>query len=161
MSTLKPGDKAPDFSAENQNGETVKLSDYKGKKVVLYFYPKDDTTGCTAEACNLKENYNDLKAKGYEVVGVSIDTVKSHDKFVKKYDLPFTLIADLDKKIVEDYGVWAEKSMYGRKYMGTLRKTFLIDEKGKIEKIIDKVDTKNHAAQITDSSEQGVVKSKK
>ena len=98
MSTLKPGDKAPDFTAENQNGETVKLSDYKGKKVVLYFYPKDDTTGCTAEACNLKENYNDLKAKGYEVVGVSIDTVKSHDKFVKKYDLPFTLVADPDKK---------------------------------------------------------------
>ena len=148
MSTLKAGDKAPDFTAQNQNGETIKLSDYKGKKVVLYFYPKDDTTGCTAEACNLRDNYSDLKAKGYEVIGVSIDTVKSHDKFVKKYDLPFTLVADPDKKIVEDYGLWAEKSMYGRKYMGTLRTTFLIDEKGKIEKIIDKVDTKKHAEQI-------------
>ena len=148
MTTLQPGDKAPDFTAQNQNGETVKLSDYKGKKVVLYFYPKDDTTGCTAEACNLRDNYSDLKAKGYEVIGVSIDTVKSHDKFVKKYDLPFTLVADPDKKIVEDYGLWAEKSMYGRKYMGTLRTTFLIDEKGKIEKVIDKVDTKNHTEQI-------------
>ncbi len=148
MSTLKPGDKAPDFTAENQDGKTVKLSDFKGKKVVLYFYPKDDTSGCTAEACNLRDNYSDLKAKGYEVVGVSIDSVKSHDKFVKKYDLPFTLLADTDKKIVEDYGVWAEKSMYGRKYMGTVRTTFLIDEKGKIEKIIDKVDTKNHTEQI-------------
>lgn len=148
MSTLKPGDKAPDFSALNQDGKTIKLSDYKGKKVVLYFYPKDDTSGCTAEACNLRDNYSDLKAKGYEVVGVSIDPVKSHDKFVKKYDLPFTLLADTEKKIVEDYGVWAEKSMYGRKYMGTVRTTFLIDEKGKIEKIIDKVDTKEHAKQI-------------
>ena len=148
MSTLKPGDKAPDFSALNQDGKTIKLSDYKGKKVVLYFYPKDDTSGCTAEACNLRDNYSDLKAKGYEVVGVSIDPVKSHDKFVKKYDLPFTLLADTEKKIVEDYGVWAEKSMYGRKYMGTVRTTFLIDEKGKIEKVIDKVDTKEHAKQI-------------
>ena len=156
MSTLKPGDKAPDFTAENQNGETIKLSDYKGKKVVLYFYPKDDTTGCTAEACNMRDNYSDLRAKGYEVIGVSIDTVKSHDKFVKKYDLPFTLVADPDKKIVEDYGVWAEKSMYGRKYMGTLRTTFLIDEKGKIEKVIDKVDTKNHFDQII--SQQSTVK---
>jgi len=148
MTTLKPGDKAPDFTAENQDGKTVKLSDFKGKKVVLYFYPKDDTSGCTAEACNLRDNYSDLRAKGYEVVGVSIDPVKSHDKFVKKYDLPFTLLADTEKKIVEDYGVWAEKSMYGRKYMGTVRTTFLIDEKGKIEKIIDKVDTKNHTEQI-------------
>ena len=161
MTTLKPGDKAPNFTAQNQNGETIKLSDYKGKKIVLYFYPKDDTTGCTAEACNLRDNYSDLRAKGYEVIGVSIDTVKSHDKFMKKYDLPFTLVADPDKKIVEDYGVWAEKSMYGRKYMGTLRTTFLIDEKGKIEKIIDKVDTKNHTSQITASNEQGTVKSKK
>lgn len=148
MATLQEGDKAPDFTAENQKGEKVKLSDYKGKKVVLYFYPKDDTTGCTAEACNLRDNYSDLKAKGYEVIGVSIDSVKSHEKFVNKYDLPFTLVADPEKKIVEDYGVWGEKSMYGRKYMGTFRKTFIIDEKGKIEKIIEKVDTKNHSAQI-------------
>jgi len=148
MTTLKPGDKAPAFTAQNQNGETVKLSDYKGKKLVLYFYPKDDTTACTAEACNLRDNYADLQAKGYEVVGISVDTVKSHTKFVNKYELPFTLVSDVDKKIVEDYGVWAEKSMYGRKYMGILRTTFLIDKKGKIEKIIDKVDTKNHTAQF-------------
>jgi thioredoxin-dependent peroxiredoxin len=148
MAILKTGDKAPDFTAQNQKGETVKLSDFKGKKVVLYFYPKDDTSGCTAEACNLRDNYADLRAKGYEVLGVSIDPVKSHEKFAGKYDLPFTLIADPDKKIVEDYGVWAEKSMYGRTYMGTKRTTFIIDEKGKIEKIIDKVDTKNHTSQI-------------
>jgi peroxiredoxin Q/BCP len=148
MSTLKAGDRAPDFSVQNQDGKTIKLSDFKGRKVVLYFYPKDDTSGCTAEACNLRDNYTDLKARGYEVIGVSVDDVKSHDKFVKKYSLPFNLVADTEKKIVEAYGVWAEKSMYGRTYMGTKRTTFLIDEKGKIDKIIDKVDTKNHTAQI-------------
>jgi len=148
MSRLHEGDKAPNFTAENQKGEKVKLSDYKGKKVVLYFYPKDDTTGCTAEACNLRDNYADLRKKGYEILGVSIDTVKSHNKFATKYDLPFALVADTDKKIVEDYGVWGEKSMFGKKYMGIKRTTFLINEKGKIEKIIEKVNTKNHAAQI-------------
>ena len=148
MSTLKAGDRAPDFSVQNQDGKTIKLSDFKGRKVVLYFYPKDDTSGCTAEACNLRDNYTDLKARGYEVIGVSVDDVKSHDKFVKKYSLPFNLVADTEKKIVEAYGVWAEKSMYGKTYMGTKRTTFLIDEKGKIEKVIDKVDTKNHTAQI-------------
>jgi peroxiredoxin Q/BCP len=145
MATLSEGDKAPDFTAQNQKGETLKLSDYKGKKLVLYFYPKDDTSGCTAEACNLRDNYADLRAKGYEVLGVSIDSVKSHDKFATKYELPFSLVADPDKKVVEDYGVWVEKSMYGKKYMGIKRTTFLINEKGKI---IDKVDTKNHSAQI-------------
>jgi peroxiredoxin Q/BCP len=148
MSKLNIGDKAPDFTLQNQNGETIKLSDFKGKKVVLYFYPKDDTSGCTAESCNLRDNYDNLKAKGYEVIGLSVDSVKSHDKFAKKYSLPFNLAADTEKKVVEDYGVWAEKQMYGRKYMGILRTTFLIDEKGKITDIIDKVDTGNHTAQI-------------
>jgi peroxiredoxin Q/BCP len=148
MSKLNIGDKAPDFTLQNQNGETIKLSDFKGKKVVLYFYPKDDTSGCTAESCNLRDNYDNLKAKGYEVIGLSVDSVKSHDKFAKKYSLPFNLAADTEKKVVEDYGVWAEKSMYGRKYMGIVRTTFLIDEKGKITDIIDKVDTGNHTAQI-------------
>lgn len=148
MAKLNIGDTAPDFTAQNQKGETIKLSDFRGKKVVLYFYPKDDTSGCTAESCNLRDNYSDLKKKGYEVLGVSVDDVKSHDKFANKYSLPFNLVADTDKKVVEDYGVWAEKSMYGRKYMGTVRTTFLIDEKGRIEDIIEKVDTKNHTAQI-------------
>src|SRR5688500_3614689 len=109
---LKIGDKAPDFEVTDHNGKPVKLSDYRGKKVVLYFYPKDDTSGCTAQACNLRDNYQDLKAKGFEVIGVSIDDEKSHQKFIQKYDLPFTLLADTDKKIVESYGVWQEKSMY-------------------------------------------------
>ncbi len=148
MAKLNEGDKAPDFKGLNQDGKEVKLADFKGRKLVVYFYPKDDTSGCTAEACDLRDNIHSLKAQGYEVVGVSIDDVKSHDKFAKKYNLPFTLIADTDKKMVEDYGVWGEKNMYGKKYMGTIRTTFLIDEKGKIERIISKVDTKNHASQI-------------
>jgi thioredoxin-dependent peroxiredoxin len=148
MTKLKEGDKAPAFSGTDQNGKPVSLSDYKGKKIVLYFYPKDDTSGCTAESCNLRDNYADLRRKGYEVVGVSVDSEKSHQKFINKYNLPFMLIADTDKKMVEDYGVWVEKSMYGKKYMGIARTTFIIDENGMIEKIIDKVDTQNHAAQI-------------
>ena len=148
MDKLNEGDKAPNFKGLNQDGKEIKLSDFKGKKLVVYFYPKDDTSGCTAEACDLRDNIHSLKAKGYEIVGVSIDDVKSHNKFAKKYDLPFTLIADTDKKIVQDYGVWGEKSMYGKKYMGTLRTTFIINEKGKIERIISKVDTKNHTSQI-------------
>ena len=145
---LKIGDKAPDFEVADQNGKPVKLSDYRGKKVVLYFYPKDDTSGCTAQACNLRDNYQDLKAKGYEVIGVSIDDEKSHQKFIQKHDLPFTLLADTDKKVVEDYGVWQEKSMYGRKYMGTMRYTFIIDEEGTIIDIITKVKTATHSEQI-------------
>jgi len=148
MAKLNEGDKAPDFKGLNQDGKEVKLADFKGKKLVVYFYPKDDTSGCTAEACDLRDNIHALKARGYEVVGVSIDDVKSHDKFAKKYSLPFTLIADTDKKMVEDYGVWGEKNIYGKKYLGTIRTTFLIDEKGKIERIISKVDTKNHSSQI-------------
>ncbi|MEZ0609363.1 thioredoxin-dependent thiol peroxidase [Fibrella sp. WM1] len=145
---LSVGDPAPNFTTHDQHGNPLQLSDFKGKKVVLYFYPKDDTSGCTAQACSLRDNYADLKQAGYEVIGVSVDSETSHQKFIKKYDLPFTLAADTDKAVVEAYGVWAEKSMYGRKYMGTLRKTFIIDENGIIINIIEKVDTKNHAKQI-------------
>ena len=148
MTQLKEGDKAPYFKGLNQDGKEISLEDFKGKKLVLYFYPKDNTSGCTAEACNLNDNYTALTQKGYEVVGVSPDPASSHMKFIAKYNLAFNLIADTDKKILEDYGVWAEKSMYGRKYMGVLRTTYIIDEKGVIAKIISKVDTKNHAQQI-------------
>ena len=148
---LEVGDKAPAFKGIDQDGKPVALKDLKGKKVILYFYPKDDTTGCTAEACNLRDNWSGWKKKGYVIIGVSADDEKSHHKFVDKYELPFTLIADTTKEIIEAYGVWGEKSMYGRKYMGIIRKTFVIDEKGKIEKIFDKVDTKNHTEQILDS----------
>lgn len=145
---LKTGDPAPLFEGTDQNGHTVKLSDYKGKKVVLYFYPKDDTSGCTAQACNLNDNKEALQKQGYEIIGVSTDDEKSHQKFINKYGLTFTLIADTDKKIVEFYDVWKEKSMYGKKYMGTVRTTFIIDEQGIITDIISKVDTKEHAKQI-------------
>lgn len=145
---LQTGDKAPDFEEKDQNGNLVRLSDYNGKKVVLYFYPKDDTPGCTAQACNLRDNSAELTEKGYAVIGVSTDDENSHEKFVQKYGLPFRLLADTDKKIVEAYGVWQEKSMYGRKYMGTMRYTFVIDEEGIIQKVITKVDTKDHTAQI-------------
>ena len=146
--SLQIGDVAPDFTTSDQHGNTIHLSDYRGKKVVLYFYPKDDTTGCTAQACSLRDNYAALRQAGYEVLGVSVDGEKSHQKFISKYDLPFSLVADTDKQVVEAYDVWKEKSMYGRKYMGTVRTTFLIDENGVITAIIEKVDTKNHAEQI-------------
>jgi thioredoxin-dependent peroxiredoxin len=145
---LQAGDKAPDFTVNDQDGNSVKLSDLKGKKVVLYFYPKDMTPGCTAEACNLRDNYRLMQKQGYEVLGVSTDNEKSHRKFIEKERLPFRLLADTDKAIHAAYDTWVEKSMYGRKYMGTARITFVIDEKGIIEEIIGKVDTKNHAAQI-------------
>jgi peroxiredoxin Q/BCP len=145
---LEEGKKAPDFIAKNQNGEKVKLSDNKGSRVVLYFYPKDDTPGCTKQACSLRDGFATFKKKGIKVFGVSIDDEKSHQKFIEKYDLPFDLLADTDKKIVEKYGVWGEKSMYGRKYMGTHRKTFLIDENGKIVKIFDKVKVAEHADEV-------------
>ncbi|TKC07027.1 thioredoxin-dependent thiol peroxidase [Pedobacter frigoris] len=148
MSELKEGQKAPDFSAKDQNGDTISLSQFTGKKVVLYFYPKDDTPGCTAEACDFRDNYQGLTAQGIVVLGVSVDDEKSHQKFAVKHSLPFTLIADPDKKIVEAYGVWGEKNMYGKKYMGTNRTTFLIDENGNISHIIKKVDTKNSTAQV-------------
>ena len=146
--TLQVGDLAPDFTSKDQNGNDIKLSDFRGKKVVLYFYPKDDTPGCTAQACNLRDNYEVLLKQGYVVLGVSVDDEKKHRKFIEKFELPFPLIADTDHSVVEAYGVWQEKSMYGRKYMGTMRYTFVIDEEGKIEDIITKVDTKEHAAQI-------------
>ena len=148
---LKPGDKAPAISAPDQNGNIRTLKDFEGKKLVLYFYPKDDTPGCTAEACSLRDNYNELLNQGYAVVGVSPDNEKKHQKFIAKYELPFDLLADTDNKIATDYGVWVEKSMYGRKYMGIARTTFVIDEKGNIAEIIDKVDTAKHAGQILGS----------
>ncbi len=151
---LKVGDKAPDFTSRDQDGKAVKLSDYKGKKIVLYFYPRDMTPGCTAEACNLRDNYKLLQKQGYEVFGVSTDNEKSHQKFIAKEKLPFSLLADTDKIIHEKYGTWVEKSMYGRKYMGTARTTFIISENGTVEEIIEKVDTKNHTDQILGSSDQ-------
>jgi thioredoxin-dependent peroxiredoxin len=148
---LKIGDKAPDFTVNDQDGKPVKLSDLRGSKVVLYFYPKDMTPGCTAEACNLRDNYRSMLKKGYEILGVSTDSEKSHKKFIEKERLPFRLLADTEKSLHGAYGTWVEKSMYGRKYMGTARVTFVIDEKGVIEDIIDKVDTKNHVDQILES----------
>ncbi|WP_207427127.1 thioredoxin-dependent thiol peroxidase [Pedobacter sp. SYSU D00535] len=150
MSELKEGDKAPVFTAKDQNGNTVSLSDFLGKDVILYFYPKDDTPGCTAEACDFRDNYQSLQQKGFTVIGVSTDDEQSHQKFISKYQLPFSLIADTDQKIVNDYGVWVEKNMYGKKYMGTARKTFIIDKEGTIKKIIDKVDTKESSKQVLD-----------
>lgn len=148
MSEIQEGQKAPEFNAKDQDGNTVSLSQFKGEIVVLYFYPKDDTPGCTAEACDFRDNYNGLAAKGIVVLGVSIDDEKSHKKFIAKHQLPFTLLADTDKQIVEAYGVWGEKNMYGKTYMGTIRKTFIIDEEGNIAHIISKVDTKNSTAQV-------------
>jgi peroxiredoxin Q/BCP len=150
MATLKAGDKAPDFTSKDQNGEEVSLANFKGKTVILYFYPKDDTPGCTAEACDFRDNYQSLIGKGYEVIGVSTDDSKSHKKFETKYSLPFPLIADEDKSINEAYGVWAEKNNYGKKYMGTVRTTFIIDADGIIKQVIEKVDTKNASQQVLD-----------
>ena len=146
--SLKIGNKAPDFESINQNGDKVKLSDFIGKKVVLYFYPRDNTPGCTAQACNLKDNYNTLQQNGYTILGISKDSPKSHQKFINKFNLPFDLIADEDQNIHMKYGTWIEKSMYGKNYMGTARWTFLIDEQGNIENIIQKVKTKEHTSQI-------------
>lgn len=151
MSELKEGSKAPVFEGVDQNGNTVSLNDFKGKKVILYFYPKDDTPGCTAQACNLRDNYNELIQKGFQVVGISTDSVKSHKKFEDKYSLPFPLIADEEKKIVEQYGVWGEKKFLGKSYMGTTRTTFLINEDGDIKKVIAKPDTKNQTQQVLDA----------
>lgn len=146
--SLQIGDPAPNFTTTDQQGNTITLSQFRGKKVVLYFYPKDDTPGCTAQACSLRDNYERLLASGYVVLGVSVDDEKSHQKFAKKYDLPFPLLADTNHQVVEAYDVWKEKNMYGRTYMGTVRTTFLIDENGLISDIIGKVDTQHHADQI-------------
>jgi thioredoxin-dependent peroxiredoxin len=148
---LKEGDKAPDFTAKDQSGNTVKLSDFKGKKVVLYFYPKDDTPGCTKEACSFRDADAVYNKKGIKVFGISTDSEKSHQKFISKYQLPFDLLADTEKEIVEKYGVWGEKSMYGKKYMGTVRKTFLVGEDGKIAKIFDKVNVSEHADEVLEA----------
>ncbi|MFY0253423.1 thioredoxin-dependent thiol peroxidase [Chitinophaga sp. 30R24] len=148
MENLKEGEKAPVFKGKDQHGKNISLADFKGKKVVLYFYPKDMTPGCTAQACNLRDNYDELLKKGYVVVGVSTDSEQSHQKFIEKYDLPFTLLADEDKQIVHQYGVYGEKQMMGKKYDGIHRTTFLIDENGVIAHIIKKPDTKNHTEEI-------------
>jgi len=144
------GDKVPEILGKNENGEDIHLSEFKGKKLVLYFYPKDNTSGCTAEACNLRDNYTELRREGYEVIGVSVDDEKSHQKFITKNELPFSLIADTDKKLVEEFGVWGEKKLYGRTYMGTLRTTFIINGEGIIEKIITPKEIKvnEHSKQI-------------
>ncbi len=148
MAKLQEGDKAPAFLGKDQEGRTVSLDDFKGSKLILYFYPKDDTPGCTKEACNLRDNEQLLMSRGFKIVGVSVDDEQSHRKFAEKYNLPFPLIADADKSIVNAYGVWGEKNLYGRKFMSTLRTTFVINEEGVIEKIFRKVDTQNHAEQI-------------
>ena len=148
MSKLNIGDKAPEINAIDQNGNNITLDQYKGKKVILYFYPKDMTSGCTAQACNLSDNYSELTKSGYDVIGVSCDSIKRHQKFIEKYDLPFNLISDEDQKVVNDYGVWQLKKFMGREYMGIVRTTFLIDENGVIENIINKVNTKEHFSQI-------------
>lgn len=148
MNLLQAGAKAPDFNTSDQSGKKVRLKDYRGKKVVLYFYPKDDTPGCTKEACAFRDRFAEFKKLGVEVLGVSVDTEKSHKSFAEKFKLPFTLLADTEKKVVNAYGVWGEKSMYGRKYMGTNRVTYLIDESGRIAAVFPKVKPEEHAAEI-------------
>lgn len=148
MSTLQTGDQAPNFSAKDQDGNLHSLEDYKGKKLVVFFYPKASTPGCTAEACNLRDNYEALQEKGYELIGVSADSPRRQKNFQEKYDLPFPLLADESKEVIEAFGVWGPKKNFGREYEGIHRTTFLIDEEGKIEDVIKKVKTKDHAAQI-------------
>jgi thioredoxin-dependent peroxiredoxin len=148
MTHLKPGDKAPVFKGKDQNGNPIGLADFKGSKLVLYFYPKDNTPGCTAQACNLRDNYDVLLKQGYKVIGVSADNEKSHVKFIEKFELPFPLIADTEKEILKAFGVWGPKKFMGREFDGVHRTTFIIDEKGVIAEVIEKVDTKNHAAQF-------------
>ncbi len=148
MSKLKPGDKAPDFKGKDQNGNIISLDDFKGHKLVLYFYPKDSTPGCTSQACNLRDNYDMLLEKGYKVVGVSADSEKSHQKFIEKHNLPFPLIADTEKDILKAFDVWGPKKFMGREFLGINRTTFVIDEEGVISEVISKVKTKDHTAQI-------------
>jgi peroxiredoxin Q/BCP len=146
--TLNPGDKAPDFEVQDESGSIKKLSDYRGRKLVLFFYPRDNTPTCTKEACNLRDNYQSFKDLEYEILGISSDNSKSHQKFIAKHELPFSLLADTEKQMHQAYGTWVEKSMYGRKYMGTARTTFVIDENGVIENIIEKVKAIEHSDQI-------------
>ena len=147
---LKPGDRMPDFEVMDQDGNKVSSKDLIGKKTIIYFYPKDNTSGCTAEACSLRDNHEALIARGYNVVGVSKDSIKSHKNFKEKYDLPFTLLSDTSTEMLQAFGAWGEKKMYGKTVMGTIRKTFIFDEDGILTEIIEKVDTNNHAAQILD-----------
>jgi len=148
MIELNNGDTAPSFVGIDENGNEIKLEDYRGKKVILFFYPKDNTPGCTMEACNLRDNYQDLRDKGYEVIGVSADTAKKHQNFISKFDLPFRLIADTEKEVLNQYGVWGPKKFMGREFDGIHRTTFIIDEEGKIQEVIRKVKTKGHTQQI-------------
>jgi len=153
MPILQAGTKAPNFKGLNENGETIKLSDYKGKKLILFFYPKDNTPGCTTEACNLRDNYAELQKQGFELLGVSPDSSKKHTKFIEKFNFPFPLLADEEKEVIKAFGVWGPKQFMGKKYDGLLRTTFVIDEKGKIENVIEKVKTKTHAEQIMEMYE--------
>ena len=148
--TLKEGDIAPDFSLPASNGENVSLNDYKGKKVVIYFYPKDDTPGCTIEACNFRDDYSEITDAGAVILGVSKDDIKSHNKFINKFDLPFLLLSDESTEMISAYGAWVKKKMYGKEYYGVFRKTYLIDEEGKIQRIWPKVDVKTHSKEIID-----------
>jgi len=148
---LKQGDVAPEFTLQDQDAKSVSLSDFRGRRVVLYFYPKDDTSGCTAQACDLRDHVQEFDARGAVILGVSPDSAKSHRKFADKYELPFTLLADTDHAVAEAYGVWKEKSMYGRKYWGNERTTFLIDEHGRIEKVMEKVKPAEHVSQLLGS----------
>jgi len=148
MSELKEGDLAPAIKATDEKGELITLEEYKGKKVVLFFYPKDNTPGCTAEACDLRDNYSQFIEQGFEIIGVSADSEKSHSKFKTRFDLPFRLISDMDRKVLQDYGAWGEKKMYGKSFLGIKRKTYIINEDGYVEKIIEKVKTKEHSKQI-------------
>ncbi len=148
MKTLKVGDKVPEFTVKDQDGKLVSLSDYKGKKLVVFFYPRANTPGCTAEACNLRDNYKELQSRGYELLGVSEDSAKKQSNFKNKFDLPFQLLADTGHEVIDAFGVWGEKKFMGRTFDGIHRKTFVLDENGVVEKVIDKVDTKDHAAQL-------------
>lgn len=152
MNLLKIGDNAPDIDAKDHNGKRITLADFLGKKVILYFYPKDNTPGCTMESCNLRDNYESLKVQGYEVIGISADSEQTHQKFISRFKLPFRLIADTEKKVLNDYGVWGEKKFLGRTYQGIHRTTFVISENGVIENIITKVKTKDHSKQILEQS---------
>lgn len=154
MEKLKTGDIAPGFSFTDHDGATRNLSDYQGKKVILYFYPKDNTPGCTLEACSLRDGYDDLRSKGFEVIGVSADSASSHEGFKTRFKLPFTLVSDTDKSVINAYGVWGEKKFLGKKFMGISRTTFVIDEKGHIANIIEKVNTKDHAKQVLEEMEK-------
>ncbi len=152
MNTLKPGDSVPEFSATDQDGNTISLSDYKGKKLVVFFYPKASTPGCTAEACNLRDHYAELQEAGYALLGVSADSQKRQSNFKNKYEFPFPLLADEERKVIETFGVWGPKKFMGREFDGIHRKTFILDETGKVERVIDKVKTKDHAAQILETT---------